>query len=102
MLLQVPPGAVAMEWGYEGDHPFAATCARLARAGIPFYACPGTSTWNSFVGRTRNALDNIRAACRAARDHHGLGMLVRGGHVGGTAFALTFFCCFYFGGFFFS
>jgi hexosaminidase len=76
VLLQVPSGLIAMEWGYEGDHPFDATCARLAAASVPFYVCPGTSSWNSFVGRTRNMLENIRGACRAACAHGGLGMLV--------------------------
>ena len=28
------------------DHPFDANCAKFAASGIPFYVCPGTSTWN--------------------------------------------------------
>jgi hypothetical protein len=76
MLHRVPTGAVAMEWGYESDHPFDANVARLARAGVPFFVCPGTSSWNSLLGRASNAVANIRAAAVAAHRHHGLGLLV--------------------------
>lgn len=76
MLHRVPTGAVAMEWGYESDHPFDANVARLARAGVPFFVCPGTSSWNSLLGRASNAVANIRAAAAAAHRHHGLGLLV--------------------------
>jgi hexosaminidase len=61
----LPRDAIALEWGYEADHPFAEHAARLAASGIPFYVCPGTSSWNSVVGRTDNCLTNIRAAARA-------------------------------------
>ena len=77
MLLQVPPDAIAMEWGYEDNHPFFANCQRLADAGIPFYVCPGTSSWNSLVGRTANCIENIRNACMAGRVLNAQGMLVR-------------------------
>lgn len=75
-LLQVPPDVLAMEWGYEDDHPFFENCQRLADAGIPFYVCPGTSSWNSFMGRTANCIENIRNACSAAQRLSAQGLLV--------------------------
>ena len=31
----------------------------LRGSGVPFYVCPGTSTWNTLAGRTDNALGNL-------------------------------------------
>jgi hexosaminidase len=42
--------------GFSGHAP------RFAEAGVPFQVCPGTSSWNSFVGRWSNARENIRDA----------------------------------------
>jgi hypothetical protein len=65
-----------------------ANCERLAEAGVPFIACPGTSSWSSFSGRTTNCIANIKAAAKAAADHNGLGMLLTDwgdfGHLHGT------------------
>ena len=61
---EVPRDLLAIEWGYEADHPFAAECRVFAEAGVSFYVCPGTSSWNSLGGRRANARANIRAAAR--------------------------------------
>lgn len=58
----LPKDAVAMEWGYEALHPFGPHCKEFQAAGVPFYVCPGTSSWNSLAGRTSNALENLRSA----------------------------------------
>jgi hexosaminidase len=73
LIGELPADAIAMEWGYEADHPFATNCPQFAAAGIPFYVCPGTSSWCSLAGRTDNALGNLRGAAE-----HGL----RNGAVG--------------------
>jgi hypothetical protein len=62
LIAELPRDLIALEWGYEADHKFAEHCARFAAAGVPFYVCPGTSTWNSFVGRTDNCLASLRNA----------------------------------------
>jgi hypothetical protein len=67
---------VALEWGYEAAHPFARRCARLAAAGIPFYVCPGTSSWRSLAGRVDNALANLRCAAEAGLQQGAVGYLV--------------------------
>jgi hypothetical protein len=76
LIAQLPRDAVALEWGYEADHPFAADCARFAAAGLPFYVCPGTSSWCSVAGRTDNALGNLRSAAEHGRHHGATGYLI--------------------------
>jgi hypothetical protein len=51
-------------WGYEHDYPFARNGRRFAEAGIPFYVCPGTSSWRTVAGNTENCLGNQRNAAR--------------------------------------
>ncbi|MDQ2808044.1 MAG: family 20 glycosylhydrolase [Chloroflexota bacterium] len=62
LIPELPRDSVALEWGYEADHPFADHGAQFAASGIPFYVCPGTSAWCSLAGRTDNALGNLRSA----------------------------------------
>jgi hypothetical protein len=78
------PGIIALNWGYEADHPFDREAALFAKAKIPFYVCPGTSTWQTLIGRHDNAMANLRAAVRAGRKHGAMGYLITdwgdGGH----------------------
>jgi hexosaminidase len=78
------PGIIALNWGYEADHPFDREAALFAKAKIPFYVCPGTSTWQTLIGRHDNALANLRAAAKAGRKHGAIGYLITdwgdGGH----------------------
>jgi len=78
LKLELQPGApeiIALNWGYEADHPFAQEAAQFARARIPFYVCPGTSTWQTLLGRHDNALANLRAAARVGKKFGALGLL---------------------------
>jgi hypothetical protein len=75
---------IALNWGYEANHPFAREAARFARARIPFYVCPGTSTWQTLIGRHDNALANLRSAAKAGKRFGAMGYLITdwgdGGH----------------------
>jgi hexosaminidase len=71
----LPKDATALEWGYQADHPFDANGAQFARAGIPFYVCPGTSSWCSLAGRTDNALGNLFNAAENGLKHGAVGYL---------------------------
>lgn len=71
----LPKDAIVMEWGYEADHDFDGHLALFAQSGLPFYVCPGTSSWNSVAGRTENALGNLRAAAEAGLKHGAVGYL---------------------------
>ncbi|CAN5423341.1 hypothetical protein BH10ACT1_BH10ACT1_10880 [soil metagenome] len=55
---------------------FAANVAPLAEAGLPFWVAPGTSTWNSLVGRTTNAYANQIDAVDVALSHGASGYLL--------------------------
>ena len=76
LIRELPKDAVALNWGYEADHPFAAEGERFAEAGLSYQVCPGTSTWLSLAGRTSNAMGNLRSAARAGRANGAAGMLV--------------------------
>ncbi len=75
LMTELPKDVIALEWGYDADHPFDEHGTRFAVAGIPFYVCPGTSTWNSIAGRTRNALANLRSAAENGLKHGAIGYL---------------------------
>lgn len=76
LIPELPRNAVALVWGYEADHPFDEECAKFAAAGLPFLVCPGTSAWNSLLGRTDNARANLAAAAAAGLRHGTGGYLV--------------------------
>jgi hexosaminidase len=75
LIPELPRDAVALEWGYEADHPFDRHGRHFAEAGIPFYVCPGTSSWCSVAGRTDNALGNLLSAAENGLKHGASGYL---------------------------
>lgn len=76
LIPELPRDVVPLVWGYEANHPFAEQCAKFAAAGLPFFVCPGTSTWNSVVGRTDNALANLTNAAESGLAHGATGYLI--------------------------
>lgn len=76
LIPELPRPCVALNWGYEADHDFAQETRALAQAHIPFYVCPGTSTWNSIGGRTHNMQGNISAAVAAGLENGAQGLLM--------------------------
>jgi hexosaminidase len=75
LAAELPRDLIALEWGYDADHPFADHGARFAASGVPFYVCPGTSSWNTVAGRTDNALGNLRNAAENGLKHGAVGYL---------------------------
>ena len=75
LIGELPRDAVALEWGYEADHPFAAHGEKFAAAGIPFYVCPGTGSWRTLAGRTSSILGNLRNAAENGIKHGAVGYL---------------------------
>jgi hexosaminidase len=75
LVPELPKDAVVLEWGYEADHPFDEHGAEFARSGIPFFVCPGTSSWNTIAGRTSNCLGNVRNATENGLSHGAGGVL---------------------------
>ena len=84
LIRELPKNAIALNWGYEANHPFQKESAQFAKAKIPFYVCPGTSTWQTLIGRHDNALANLRAAAKAGNESGAIGYLITdwgdGGH----------------------
>jgi len=76
LISELPKDIIALEWGYEADHPFARDSQKLEQAGMPYYVCPGTSSWNSIAGRTANALGNLWSAAESGRAHGAIGYLI--------------------------
>lgn len=76
LVPRLPRDATALEWGYEAGHPFQEHAALFAASGLPFWVVPGTSTWQSMLGRVDNMEANVREAVRAAVDHGARGMLM--------------------------
>ncbi len=75
LVPELPRDVIALEWGYEADHPFASHGAVFAASGVPFYVCPGTSSWNSIAGRTENAIGNLLNAAKSGLKHGSVGYL---------------------------
>jgi hexosaminidase len=80
----LPKNVIALNWGYEANHPFEKEAAKFAKAKIPFYVCPGTSTWQTLIGKHDNALANLRTAAKAGKKFGASGYLIcdwgDGGH----------------------
>jgi hexosaminidase len=75
LVSKLPRDVIALEWGYEADHPFDEHSRLFAESGIPFYVCPGTSAWNTLAGRTDNCLGNLRNAAVNGLKNGAIGFL---------------------------
>jgi len=72
---KLPPDIVGLVWGYEANHPYNSQCSIFKSSRIPFYVCPGTSSWNSLTGRTSNCLGNLSSAARNGLKYGACGFL---------------------------
>jgi len=55
---------------------FATQVEAFAEAALPFWVCPGTSSWNSLLGRWSNARENLLDAARVGRARGARGLLL--------------------------
>jgi hypothetical protein len=76
LVSELPIDSIALEWGYEANHPFKEHGEKFAQAGLPFYVCPGTSAWNSIAGRTDNCLANLANAAQNGINNGADGYLI--------------------------
>ncbi|MCY4663454.1 MAG: hypothetical protein OXC00_02170 [Acidimicrobiaceae bacterium] len=100
LIPRIPAGAVPVVWNYEApsaggwealippelverlglpENPqlgFESHVRLLAEAGVPFWVAPGTSAWNTFIGRNRNAAANIADAAAVGAAHGSPGLLL--------------------------
>ena len=75
LIGELPSGIIAMVWGYDAKHPYEKQCPKFEQAKVPFYVCPGTSSWNSIAGRTDNALANLGNAAENGLKYGAIGFL---------------------------
>jgi len=75
LVPHLPKDILPLNWGYEATHPFDKQCPHFENAGLSFYVCPGTSSWNSLLGRTDNMMGNLRNAAVIGRKHGAIGFL---------------------------
>lgn len=76
LIPHLPKDIIAMEWGYSAEHPFESDTLKFREAGIPFYVCPGTSSWNSITGRSDNMFANLRSAAIHGKNNGAIGYLI--------------------------
>jgi hypothetical protein len=76
LLSEIPADVTICDWGYEAAQPFDERAAELKAMGLPFWLCPGTSTWTTVAGRWTNAVTNIASACTAAVANGAEGVMV--------------------------
>jgi hexosaminidase len=75
LVPELPKDTIALEWGYDAKHDFPEKSKLFAESGIPFYVCPGTSTWVTIAGRTDNCIGNIRNAVENGLKFGAIGVL---------------------------
>jgi len=75
LIEEVPENCVALNWGYESIHPFDLETSQLQSSGIPYYVCPGTSSWRSIGGRTDNMVQNINSAAKCGSANGAIGFM---------------------------
>ncbi|MFQ5658024.1 MAG: glycoside hydrolase family 20 zincin-like fold domain-containing protein [Candidatus Methylomirabilales bacterium] len=75
LIGELPKDVIALEWGYEAEHPFAERSRLFTDAGLHVYVCPGTSSWNSIAGRTANCLANLSNAAGSGQATRAAGLL---------------------------
>ena len=100
LIPRIPEGAVPVVWNYEApsdggweallppelverlglpEDPhlgFESHARLLAEAAVPFWVAPGTGTWNTLIGRNRNAAANIADAAAVGVAHGSPGLLL--------------------------
>jgi hypothetical protein len=74
LIGKIPQDVTVLDWGYAHNHNFNAI-RDFKGAGLPFYACPGTSSWVSLFPRIFEAMANIRGFASAGKRNGARGLL---------------------------
>ncbi|MBT7790800.1 MAG: family 20 glycosylhydrolase [Calditrichaeota bacterium] len=59
---KIPEDSIGLAWGYEPESDFAKWCKSLGAKKRNIWVCPGTSSWRSITGRTKERRVNISRA----------------------------------------
>ncbi|GEM_PF-69515 len=74
-LVRLPKDAILLHWGYAECEPMEANVQRLHDLNRPFYVCPGTGSWNAYIGMTDKMISNILRSARMAVKYGAEGLL---------------------------
>jgi hypothetical protein len=74
LVNEIPNDITFLIWGYEKNHPFEDECKLFKSK--KFYVCPGTSSWNSLIGRLENFILNVKNAAENAVKFKASGLLL--------------------------
>ncbi|MHA2223788.1 MAG: beta-N-acetylhexosaminidase [Candidatus Hodarchaeales archaeon] len=76
MIKELPQDVIPLIWGYEAEYPFDKFSKLLNKNGLSYYVCPGTSSWNSFAGRTDNTVKNLQNAAISGKKNNAVGYII--------------------------
>jgi len=83
LIPEIPKNVTVLDWGYNHNTPFEAI-RDFRKAGLEFFACPGTSAWVSLFPRLKESRANITGFAQAGHRHGARGLLTTdwgdGGH----------------------
>ncbi|MDD2387053.1 MAG: family 20 glycosylhydrolase [Bacteroidales bacterium] len=75
LIPELPKNMIPMVWGYDANFNAGKNLQKFKDAGFDFYVCPGTSSWNSLIGRNDNGFENLRNAAIKGKDYSAKGYL---------------------------
>ncbi len=67
---------IGIEMSEASMRGFQAHVDSFVEAGLPYWVCPGTSTWNTLIGRLANARGNLLDAAETGRANGASGYLI--------------------------
>lgn len=74
LIKKLPRDAVVLDWGYGYNHKFD-SIADFRKSGLPFMACPSTSSYVAFFPRAPQSRANVHGFAVAAKREGALGIL---------------------------
>jgi hexosaminidase len=75
LLKKLPKDIVLLNWEYEQDGENIRRTKEIAKAGLRFMVCPGTSGWLTHGSRLQNAMGNIKKFAEQGRKYRADGLL---------------------------
>lgn len=75
LLKKMPKDIVLLNWEYEQNGKNIYSTKELAKAGLPFMVCPGTSGWLTHGSRLPNSMVNVANFAKQGRKYHAQGLL---------------------------
>lgn len=76
LIEDLPKDMIALVWGYDDNFSAGKDLPKFVAAGLDFYVCPGTSTWNSLIGRNENGFENLKNAAIQGKKYFAKGYLI--------------------------